>query len=606
MIASRLRRGFPAALLAAVLLAPLSPGTAGAETGAWAERVQVLYDAANRSVVRARLRAWDAEPSRNLEFVWEPDSGFDPDAAEGTISGRGKLVWRVRGSATYDRRTIYSTYVGELAEGRPHGQGRLERRDGEVFEGEWVEGLLHGQGMHLDAAGNRYQGAFENGRPHGHGRQAMADGSIYEGGFRNGLRDGEGTMRLPGGTVYGSRWQAGAETGGGRPDVMADAMVGGLLRAQSGGGDAGKIDLSVTVDQRITRLADMQYTHAVFDEHIEIYPTDPDMVGTWTGEKVIAPGGYDDTFGWLDWEDAPAFVQVDFKTQDGSRVRLDALELQVADSQIYRKPFLSVTSHWGCIGFRPTFSLVNNGWGPASNGRLSVEFFNRDDPEQATRTFELDIDDFDEGLDVSLRPLLEEAGVDTAALEEGRFTCPSEEQLPQCRRELAGEVDFGEVAQLLSGKADVAVGVRGRLDYSWADDRGNVYDASEPVEAALQLAAIETEMMAAEYGDGWGEPPAALRYQEIRLPDDDQNYVIDLPVRGNKNLAAYIARLKIYAAHSSIHRFRAVARFADGSERQSKPVSLFYILPRGTSYFPAQPEEACYLDSGAFVPPELE
>lgn len=571
---------------------------AGEPQGAWAERVQIVYDPATHAVQRVRLRVWDGEPQRNLEFVWEPDPAarFDP-AADDVVEGRGKLVWRVRGSASHDRRAIYSTYSGEMKDGRPHGHGRLERRGGEVFEGEWEAGVLHGAGMHLDVLGNRYEGAFENGLPHGHGRQAMADGSIYEGGFRDGLRDGEGRMRLAGGTGYAARFEAGVEIGAGRPDAGADATLGGLLRAQAGGGDAGKVELSVTVEPRMTQDAAMRYEHAVLDERVEIFPQNPGMVEAWIGEAVARASGYDEVFGGIDWDNAPAFLEVRFKTGDGSRVKLAGLELQVEDSQVYRKPFLSIIEHEGCVGYRPDFSFQNHGWGPAQDARLTFEFFNLDDPEQASREFTLEAGSFDVGSDVSVEAALAEAGVDTAALASARFTCGSLDELPQCRQQAMGMVDFGELGDLVSGKLDLSLGMRGRVAFDWADDRGNLYAADEPFEAAIQIGFIETEMMVAEYGDGLGDAPEALRYQEVRLPSDASGYVIDMPVRGNKNLAAYAARLKMFAEQTSIHRFRAAARFADGSERYSKPVVLFYMKPREDYHEMALPE-SCYIDPG--------
>lgn len=594
-----------AALAGAVLAMPVTPGAAADETGAWSRRVQVVYDAATGSVVRAALRAWDFEPAGNLEFVFEPDpgSGFDPAANGGAITGRGKLTWRVRGSASYDRRTVHSTYVGALAEGRPHGQGRLERRSGEVLEGEWAAGRLHGKGVRIDADGTRTEAVFVAGRAEGPGRQTTPDGTIYEGGFRNGLRHGEATVRLPGGTAYASRWRAGVEISSARPNAMADAMVGGLLRAQGGGGDAGKVELSVSVDQRITRQADMQYEDAVFDDRIEIYPSDRAMVEAWLGEATISPDSYGATFGFVDWEESPAYLQVGLKTTDGSRVRLEALQLQVEDSQIYRKPFLSVIEHRGCVAFRPDFSLANTGWGPAHDGRLSVEFFDIDGSGRASRAFDVAVGDFDAGVDVSLRAVLEEAGVDTRALERARFTCASEQELPACRQRAIGSLEFGEIRDLLSGGPDISVGVRGTFSYGWADDRGNSYEASEPFEASLQLGAIETETMVAEHGAGWGDPPAALRYQEIRLPSDERDYVVDLTMRGNRNVSDVTARLKVYAQESSIHRFRAVASFADGSMRQTKPVMFYHVRPREPAHVPAEPEAECYLDDAVFASP---
>ena len=607
MVLSRLKGGAAAiALGCAILAAPVAASAATDEPGTWVERVQVIHDAAAGTVARVRLKAWNPGPADDLEFVFEPEPGsaFDPAAGDGAITGRGKLTWRVRGSASYDRRTVHSTYVGDLVNGRPHGTGRLERRGGEVLEGEWVAGRLHGKATLTEADGTRTQAIFVDGRAHGEGRQTRTDGSIYEGGFRNGLRDGAATVRLPGGTAYASRWRAGVEISGQRPDAMADAMVGGLLRAQSGGGDAGKVELSVSVDQRMTRQADMHYVHEVYDDHIEIYPENTAMVDVWLGKAGISPDSYSSSFGWVDWEEAPSYLQVALKTTDNSRVGLEAFELRFEDSQVYRKPFLSILEHRGCVGFRPDFSLANNGWGPARDGRLSFQFYNPADPGEGSRRFEMQIDEVDLGFEVSMRPALEQAGVDIAALERGRFTCASEQELPQCRQRVLDTLDFGEIEPLLSGSYAIGIGFRGEFTYSWSDDRGNAYETTEPIEAELQLAAIETEVMVAEHGAGWGDPPAALRYQEVRLPSDDRDYTVELALRGSRKVSDVTARLKVYAGENSIHRFSAVATFADGSIRQSKPVHYYHIRPRDRTYGPPQPDN-CYLDDSIFVPPEF-
>lgn len=607
MVASSWRCGLVTTALAgalAGLILVAAPASAG--DGAWARRVQVIHDPASGTVARVALRAWSAEPADTLEFVFEPEpgSGFDPAAGDGAITGRGKLVWRVRGSASYDRRTIHSTYVGALVAGRPHGKGRLEKRSGEVLEGEWVAGQLHGKGVLLEADGTRTEASFVDGRAEGEGRQTRPDGSIYRGSFHNGLRDGEATVRLPGGTTYASRWRAGVEISGQRPDAMADAMVGGLLRAQSGGGDAGKVELSVSVDQRMTRQADMHYAHEVYDDYIEIYPEDQAMIDTWLGKATITPYSYSVVFDSVNWEEEPSFLEVAMKTTDDSRVRVEAFQLRFEDSQVYRKPFLSILEHRGCTGFRPTFSFANNGWGPARNGRLSVEFYDMANPEKASRRFEMAVDDFDDGLDVSLRSALDQAGVDTASAERARFTCASEQDLPQCRQRVLDTLDFGEIEPMLSEGYAIGVGYRGEFTYSWSDDRGNTYETTEPVQAELQLAAIETEVMVAEHGAGWGDPPAALRYQEVRLPSDAQDYTVDLALRGGRAVSDLTARLKVYAEANSIHRFRAVATFADGSTRQSKPVNYYHVRPRDRLFEPEQPDN-CYLDDSIFVPPEL-
>jgi len=125
-----------ASMLGAMMLSPAFADPA--PVGAWAERVQILYQADTRSVLRRTVRVWDFHPEKNLDFVWEPAAGRSPDktiAEDGTVNGKGRLVWRVRGSASYDPKTVYSSYFGDVRNGRPDGQGRLELRSGEIFDG---------------------------------------------------------------------------------------------------------------------------------------------------------------------------------------------------------------------------------------------------------------------------------------------------------------------------------------------------------------------------------------------------------------------------------------------------------------------------------------
>ncbi|MEP6567121.1 MAG: hypothetical protein ABJB10_18465, partial [Mesorhizobium sp.] len=61
------------AMAAASMLAALTcfPALAN-QGGAWAERVQILYQSETRSVLRRTVRVWDFHPEMDLDFVWEP------------------------------------------------------------------------------------------------------------------------------------------------------------------------------------------------------------------------------------------------------------------------------------------------------------------------------------------------------------------------------------------------------------------------------------------------------------------------------------------------------------------------------------------------------
>jgi hypothetical protein len=567
--------------------------------GAWVERVQVIYLSQSRAVVRKTVKVWDPHPEKNLDFVWEPATGTDPGiAADGTINGKGRLIWRVRGSASYDPKTIYSVFSGEMRDGRPNGHGRLEIRSGEVFDGVWSNGALQGKGIHIDAEGNRHEGMFAAGIPDGHGRLLARTGEIFEGEFRGGLKQGLGKTRLAGGTTYESQWDRGKEIGAKRPDALADATVGGLLKAQSGGGDAGKVDIGIVVDERMTQQSDMQYQHLVRDEDIAIYPVAEDMNAAWngTGEITVYSGSFDG----MDWENAPAFVDVDVGTTDGSRVKFDSLQLQVQASDAYRKPMLSLVGHSGCVGFRPSFSFKNNGWGDVRDASISVQFTGENpDDGKASRSFTKSIGGFNSGTDVFIDDLIAQAGVDTQKLASERFSCQSMDSIAVCKSQVFNSVGFGEIADFVWGDQKLMTTAKGSLSYSWADDGGNVYQATEPFRIDIGLAVIEVPDELAECGDGFGGSPEALRYQDVRLPINQRDYSVDLPMRGNKNLASYTARLKMSSEMSSIHQFQAVAKFADGSERRSKTASLFYYRPKPSDFVSAAKPAACYLKPDA-------
>lgn len=580
------------------------PADARAEdgvSGAWSQRVQVFHDPGSRSVFRQTVRVWDAEPEKNRDFLWEPAAGTNlVIGAEGGLGGRGTLTWRVRGSASYDPGAVHSVYIGELRDGRPHGRGRLERRSGETDEGSWRDGVLDGPGIRVDAAGNRFEGTFRNGRPQGKGRQLAANGEIFEGDFADGLRHGTGITILPGGTRYVSSWATGVETSA-RPSALADADGGGLVRIQTGEDAAARTEFAVTVDQRMNQASETRYQHLMRADDIAVYPMNDDVNKAWNGNGEI--GEYDLAFLAAAEDTSPVFLEGRLATTDNSRVRLDAVTIEVASSETYLKPMLTLQYHSGCVGFRPSFSFVNHGWGAVEDAQATIRFTGErsyeDNPpaQPESRAFSVPVGGFDEGIDVSVRNALIEAGVDVATLETKRFPCPSEDQLGICRGQVFNSVDFGEIAGLVFGEDLIATRAVGELSYRWADAAGNRYDVTEPFTVDIDLAQIEISRSMAECGDSFGLSPEALRYIEVRLPLDQSNYAIDLPVRGNKNIRDYTARLKVSAEKSSVHRFQTTAQFADGSVRRSKPVTLFYFRPRENFYAPTLRLPACYLDA---------
>ncbi len=144
-------------------------------------------------------------------------------------------------AAHYDAKTATltfasgRTYVGQVADGRPcgqglevdplpdgsnveyeggwrdglyHGQGILRHRgNGSVFEGAFVAGLRCGYGMHVFGRGaGQYAGDFVDDQPHGNGTWKYADGSSFEGAWVAGQKNGPGVLTLSDGTVTRGLW----------------------------------------------------------------------------------------------------------------------------------------------------------------------------------------------------------------------------------------------------------------------------------------------------------------------------------------------------------------------------------------------------------------
>lgn len=115
-------------------------------------------------------------------------------------------------------------YRGGMRDGKLHGQGRIEWRNGAYREGAFVEGLSHGRGMAAGASGWRYEGGFDNGLMQGKGRMRFADGSEYEGEFRADEFDGHGRYARANGEVYEGGFRKGRFHGEGRLE-LADGRI---------------------------------------------------------------------------------------------------------------------------------------------------------------------------------------------------------------------------------------------------------------------------------------------------------------------------------------------------------------------------------------------
>lgn len=95
-------------------------------------------------------------------------------------------------------------YQGDLANGMPHGQGRMRYADGKVYQGGFVNGVRSGQGHQDWNAGAKmisFDGNWAEDRPNGSGSMVFTTGQEYEGNFVGGKMEGQGTMTYPDGDV---------------------------------------------------------------------------------------------------------------------------------------------------------------------------------------------------------------------------------------------------------------------------------------------------------------------------------------------------------------------------------------------------------------------
>ena len=88
---------------------------------------------------------------------------------------------------------LSKAYTGDVdAEGLPHGQGRAEYANGDVYEGEWRADRREGTGTCKCASGEVYAGAWKADKRDGKGMASYSTGDTYEGEWRFGKREGHG------------------------------------------------------------------------------------------------------------------------------------------------------------------------------------------------------------------------------------------------------------------------------------------------------------------------------------------------------------------------------------------------------------------------------
>ncbi len=166
-----------------------------------------------------------------------PDGGrYYGPVAHGMAEGEGRIEW----SET-------RWYVGQMHQGRMHGQGRLDSAGGYI-EGAFKDGMLNGQGTQLSVTGMRYTGQFKDGQFDGEGEMNDGRGMRFVGQFQGGTFTGQGSKHFLDGQVMTGQFVDYQPKG-----VMQTRHPNGmqLSSAMSGDRPTGKGELRLPNGQRI-------------------------------------------------------------------------------------------------------------------------------------------------------------------------------------------------------------------------------------------------------------------------------------------------------------------------------------------------------------------
>jgi hypothetical protein len=567
-----------AALVTVLTMTPLGPLAAAETNGEWQTKSQLVFDAGTQSLVRKTFRVWNAQPELDLEFNWVQQAGASE--ADGTVNGAGVLTWRLKGSAPYDRKGVYSEYRGEMHDGRPHGSGTLTVQSGLFYEGAWQDGAMAGQGAIKYPNGDDYAGEFAASAPHGQGRYAAADGSTFDGAFRNGERHGEGTLTLPEGVAYRTTWDSGIET---TRMPLDPAHDGEIQVAQA----APRVTLKAYTDrQRNQKFVkdDENFKSFVYDQEttpngVRIRLADKAILDVWKGNARIPP--YLQLFE-ESLQFAPALLVVEMVNETAQAIQFVGGYVDVEESYTDLQPFLNFIPPHGSCGapgasmdgkFLPEMEFVNYGWGGVKNATVTYGFGRTpSDP-----TYTADVGSFDKSGKVSMLDGIRRAGLNVEKVRQGGFKCRSNAQLPVCTQQLLATGIMGRAAgSVVRENATLLLRTTGRINYSWTDASGATQPRQSPI-------SVDFPLLTFEVGDTaeCGAPgPVERDLKPVKFSLDKKNYRIPLGYRGalaprqNRRFA-----LALEAEKSSQHYFKIVLELADGRTITTTRYDFNYFLP---------------------------
>jgi hypothetical protein len=470
-----------------------------------------------------------------------------------------------------------------LKKGRAEGLGVYSKADGTYYRGQWKNGAMEGYGVLSLPSGGTYTGELRGGKANGIGRYINEAGEISEGGFVDGEREGLISTTLPNGRTYQSVWSNGQETEDSSRLRLAQST------AQVPGAPSEDLRIGVIVE-RSKRDGDFSYVARPNDTAISITPASDRLMSMWKDNGPIQltdaeeAGGYEyGVFSLSRGQLRP--LTLIFNVQNRSQNQLSItntyLAIQSSTSDLQpaiqlKRGFLSFDC--GGLGFQPSFTLENFGWGNGERGEIRFSFTNSD----AGRSFVKRIGKIERSTQVDLESELKTSGLGVEALKaksQVGFTC-STKAPAVCLQQLRATGLFGALAPQISLKDNgIFVTASGTLNYEWSDAKGGRNAQSSPFSVSLPLGHVKIE---AECGEGGERDVVGARALQLRLDQTDYrlgaSYSGSIPAGQSRQF-----RLTLAAPKSSQHHFKLVAQLEGGREVSSRQIDLLYYLP---SWFP--------------------
>jgi hypothetical protein len=93
-------------------------------------------------------------------------------------------------------------YIGEFKNGKRHGCGRYEWKNGNYYDGSWKYGNREGYGRFDWSDGAYYVGNYKHSKMSGYGEEYFSDGGYYKGNYLNGNYNGQGELKYSNGDIY--------------------------------------------------------------------------------------------------------------------------------------------------------------------------------------------------------------------------------------------------------------------------------------------------------------------------------------------------------------------------------------------------------------------